>query len=128
MLAENPTTYNPFNGVFMDLTSEGFKFIMSLDSYGGVSRSWLVKRDESTNERYGYLPLLRPLTQRLNYGVVIIDKPPGPSSHEVVSWVKEMLGIPRAGHGGTLEPSTLGGWAGISESQWSTTSNFRIWD
>ncbi|MEM0361661.1 MAG: tRNA pseudouridine synthase A [Sulfolobales archaeon] len=91
----------------MDLTSEGFKFVMSLDSYGGVSRGWLVKREEATDERYGCLPRLRPLSQRLNYGVVVIDKPPGPTSHEVVSWIKEMLNVPKAGHGGTLEPSTI---------------------
>lgn len=88
----------------MDLTSEGFKFIMSLDSYGGVTRSWLVKRDESTGEGYGCLPHLRPLSQRLKYGVVVVDKPPGPSSHEVVSWIKALLDVPKAAHGGTLEP------------------------
>lgn len=97
----------------MDLTSEGFKFIMSLDSYGGISRDWLVKRDESTSEKYGYLPPLRPLNERLNYGVVVIDKPPGPSSHEVTSWIKRILGISKAGHGGTLEPSHVTWWAGI---------------
>ncbi|MEM0453344.1 MAG: tRNA pseudouridine synthase A [Sulfolobales archaeon] len=89
----------------MDLTSEGFKFVLNLDSYGGVSREWLVRRDECTDERFGGLPSLRPLAQRLNYGVVVVDKPPGPSSHEVVSWIKLMLGVPKAGHGGTLEPS-----------------------
>jgi tRNA U55 pseudouridine synthase TruB len=32
-----------------------------------------------------------------------VDKPSGPSSHEVVAWVKRMLRLKHAGHGGTLE-------------------------
>ncbi len=88
----------------MDITSEGLNFIYSLDSFGGVNRKWLVRRDEITSEKYGTIPTLRPLNQLLDYGVVVVDKPPGPSSHEVVAWVKEMLNISKAGHGGTLEP------------------------
>jgi H/ACA ribonucleoprotein complex subunit 4 len=36
-------------------------------------------------------------------GIINLDKPPGPSSHEVVAWVKRILGLKHAGHGGTLE-------------------------
>jgi len=32
-----------------------------------------------------------------------LDKPPGPSSHEVTAWVRKILGVKKAGHGGTLE-------------------------
>lgn len=107
MLANtNGSFCNNFSVFLMDLTSEGFKFVLGLDSYGGVDKGWLIKRDESTDEKFGYFPPLRPLSQRLNYGVVVIDKPPGPSSHEVVSWIKTVLGVRKAGHGGTLEPTT----------------------
>ncbi|MDD1775920.1 MAG: RNA-guided pseudouridylation complex pseudouridine synthase subunit Cbf5, partial [Candidatus Methanomethylicus sp.] len=37
-----------------------------------------------------------------------LDKPPGPSSHEVVAWVKRLLDLGRAGHGGTLDPKVSG--------------------
>jgi len=41
-------------------------------------------------------------------GVVIIDKPAGKTSHDVVSIVKRMLGIKKAGHTGTLDPLATG--------------------
>ncbi len=44
----------------------------------------------------------------LDSGVVVIDKPCGPVSHEVTSWVKKILEIPRAGHAGTLDPDVSG--------------------
>lgn len=44
----------------------------------------------------------------LNDSVVIIDKPCGPTSHEVSSWVKKLSGVKRAGHAGTLDPNVSG--------------------
>jgi tRNA pseudouridine55 synthase len=41
-------------------------------------------------------------------GVVIIDKPPGMSSANVVERVRRDLGVDRAGHGGTLDPLATG--------------------
>jgi tRNA pseudouridine55 synthase len=41
-------------------------------------------------------------------GVLLIDKPPGPSSHDVVAAVRRSLGGVRAGHGGTLDPFASG--------------------
>jgi H/ACA ribonucleoprotein complex subunit 4 len=41
-------------------------------------------------------------------GVVVIDKPMGPTSHQVTSWVREMLGASKAAHGGTLDPRVTG--------------------
>jgi H/ACA ribonucleoprotein complex subunit 4 len=32
-----------------------------------------------------------------------LDKPAGPSSHEVAAWVKRILKLEHVGHGGTLE-------------------------
>jgi H/ACA ribonucleoprotein complex subunit 4 len=37
--------------------------------------------------------------------VINLDKPSGPSSHEVTAWVKRILRLGHAGHGGTLESS-----------------------
>ncbi|MFP3950332.1 MAG: RNA-guided pseudouridylation complex pseudouridine synthase subunit Cbf5 [Candidatus Micrarchaeia archaeon] len=44
----------------------------------------------------------------LDSGVVVLDKPCGPVSHEVTSWVRKMLGGIRAGHAGTLDPDVSG--------------------
>lgn len=41
-------------------------------------------------------------------GVIVIDKPVGKTSHDVVSEVKKVLGVRKAGHTGTLDPLATG--------------------
>ena len=40
-------------------------------------------------------------------GIVVVDKPRGPSSHQVTAWVGNILGR-RVGHAGTLDPQVSG--------------------
>jgi H/ACA ribonucleoprotein complex subunit 4 len=40
--------------------------------------------------------------------VIIIDKPPGLTSHETTTYVKKITGASRAGHAGTLDPEVSG--------------------
>ncbi|MCM2465533.1 RNA-guided pseudouridylation complex pseudouridine synthase subunit Cbf5 [Methanoculleus oceani] len=40
-------------------------------------------------------------------GIVVVDKPRGPSSHQVTAWVGDILGR-RVGHAGTLDPQVSG--------------------
>ena len=68
-----------------------------------VSREMLVKAEEDLDPSYGCYPGNRPILDHLAYGVINLDKTPGPTSHEVVAWVKRILKVKRAGHGGTLE-------------------------
>ncbi len=44
----------------------------------------------------------------LNFGVVVIDKPKGPTSHQVSAWVRDILKVKRTGHAGTLDPKVTG--------------------
>ena len=44
----------------------------------------------------------------LNFGVVIINKPKGPTSHQVSAWVRDILHIKKTGHAGTLDPKVTG--------------------
>ena len=47
----------------------------------------------------------------IRYGVINLDKPPRPSSHEVVTWVKNILSdldVQKTGHSGTLDPKVSG--------------------
>jgi predicted rRNA pseudouridine synthase len=44
----------------------------------------------------------------LEFGVLNLDKPPGPSAHQVAAWVREMAGVDRAAHAGTLDPKVTG--------------------
>ncbi len=41
-------------------------------------------------------------------GVVLIDKPSGPTSYQIVEWVKNILGLKKTGHAGTLDPKVTG--------------------
>jgi tRNA pseudouridine55 synthase len=40
--------------------------------------------------------------------VVLVDKPAGCTSHDVVAWVRAYLGVRRVGHAGTLDPFATG--------------------
>jgi H/ACA ribonucleoprotein complex subunit 4 len=72
------------------------------------SRKRLMKTTATTNPHYGKPPGNRTVRELLNNGFITVDKPSGPSSHQVVAWVKEMLEIEKAGHGGTLDPAVTG--------------------
>ena len=61
-----------------------------------------------TNDAYGTYYDKRNVEQLLNYGLIILDKPPGPTSHEVVAWCKRILKISKIGHSGTLDPQVSG--------------------
>jgi H/ACA ribonucleoprotein complex subunit 4 len=64
--------------------------------------------DDATSDRYGFIPEKRPLNILYDYGFILLDKPSGPTSHEVVAWVKKILGLSKIGHSGTLDPGTTG--------------------
>ena len=68
-----------------------------------------LKSDDSTNPEYGYSDLTKlPIDHLLTNGVISLDKPAGPTSHEVATWVRKILGSERVGHGGTLDPGVTG--------------------
>jgi len=68
----------------------------------------LVKDEEETNPNYGYEPYKRPISLYIDFGVINLDKPRGPTSHVVTSWVKKITGATKAGHAGTLDPQVSG--------------------
>jgi tRNA pseudouridine55 synthase len=41
-------------------------------------------------------------------GILVVDKPVGPTSHDVVAIVRRLSGVKRVGHGGTLDPFAAG--------------------
>ena len=86
-----------------DATKMGEDFIKSIDSFCEFRGKWITKIEgESTDIKYGWIPTLRPTQKYIEYGVINLDKPPGPTSHEVVAWIKRMFNMKKAGHGGTL--------------------------
>lgn len=60
----------------------------------------------------GSNPLARSMEEHLKYGVMNLDKPSNPSSHEVVAWVKKLFEnitkMDKTGHSGTLDPKVTG--------------------
>ena len=68
----------------------------------------IVLDDEPQDPEHGYPPSERPVPTLLEYGLVPLDKPRGPTSHEIVAWTKRLLGVQRAGHSGTLDPPVSG--------------------
>lgn len=76
----------------------------------------LLKNYDDLNVRTGHYtplpsgssPLKRTLEEYVRYGVINLDKPANPSSHEVVAWIRRILRVAKTGHSGTLDPKVTG--------------------
>jgi len=88
----------------------GEAFIMGVLFDGRMPAKWhmLIKEDVETNPLFGKRPSSRSIEELIENGVVIVDKPKGPTSHQVASWVRDIFHVTRAGHGGTLDPNVTG--------------------
>ncbi|MBN1357220.1 RNA-guided pseudouridylation complex pseudouridine synthase subunit Cbf5 [Candidatus Bathyarchaeota archaeon] len=73
-----------------------------------TKRELLVKAEGTTNPKHGHKPSERPAAEYIRYGVINLDKPAGPTSHEVAAWSKKILHLQSIGHGGTLDPKVTG--------------------
>ena len=87
---------------------------MSEDKVKSNSANWplLLKGWDQLNVRSSHFtpipagcsPLQRPIEDYVRSGVINIDKPANPSSHEVVAWIRRILKVEKTGHSGTLDP------------------------
>ncbi len=68
----------------------------------------LIRTKQMTTSKFGINPYGRSIKDLLKSGVILLDKPSGPTSHQVAAWVKDILGLEKAGHGGTLDPKVTG--------------------
>jgi len=73
-----------------------------------VKRTLIIKAQEQTDTSFGCKPQERLPEDYIRYGIINLDKPSGPSSHEVTAWTKRLLNLKHAGHGGTLDPKVTG--------------------
>ena len=62
----------------------------------------------TTSEEFGKNPNDRNIEERLASGFILLDKPTGPTSHQIAAWVRDELKMERLGHGGTLDPFATG--------------------
>jgi len=81
---------------------------MALLPFERIKRTIVIKRDCSSNPIFGLDPNKRPIQKLIEYGVVNINKPDGPTSHVIADYVKRLLHIDKAGHSGTLDPGVTG--------------------
>ena len=68
----------------------------------------IVKVQVKTNPNYGKFPHERGVKELISSGLINVDKPCGPTSHQIDSWVKGIFDIDKVGHGGTLDPNATG--------------------
>jgi H/ACA ribonucleoprotein complex subunit 4 len=71
-------------------------------------RKRIIKIQAKTDPKYGKSPDERTVKELINSGLINLDKPSGPTSHQVDSWIKEILNTDKVGHGGTLDPNATG--------------------
>ncbi|HEX9795391.1 MAG TPA: tRNA pseudouridine(55) synthase TruB [Anaerolineales bacterium] len=48
------------------------------------------------------------MTEREVFGLLVVDKPVGPTSHDIVDLVRTQSGVRKVGHSGTLDPAASG--------------------
>ncbi|MCD4759929.1 RNA-guided pseudouridylation complex pseudouridine synthase subunit Cbf5 [archaeon] len=73
-----------------------------------IERKTIERQKVETDKKYGISPEKHLTKERINYGIVNINKPQGPSSHQTTDYVKKILNIKKAGHSGTLDPNVTG--------------------
>lgn len=68
----------------------------------------ITKKDSNTNPDYGCTPEKRSMPDLINTGIINLNKPAGPSSHQVSAYLQQILNIKKSGHSGTLDPQVSG--------------------
>ncbi len=66
-----------------------------------------VKDKVNTISEWGEFPDSRPVEDLIPRSLVVIDKPQGPTSHQVSAWVRDIFDE-KTGHSGTLDPKVTG--------------------
>ncbi len=68
----------------------------------------IVKDPKAIPDKWGKKPSDRSVGELLQGGVIILDKPAGPTSHQATAWARDALKLDKVGHGGTLDPYVSG--------------------
>ena len=68
----------------------------------------MLDETATSSPKHGCAPTDRDIAGRLAAGWLLVDKPAGPTSHQVSAWARDLLGLSKLGHGGTLDPFATG--------------------
>ncbi|MCK5047591.1 MAG: RNA-guided pseudouridylation complex pseudouridine synthase subunit Cbf5, partial [Candidatus Heimdallarchaeota archaeon] len=71
-------------------------------------RKFIAKSDDFEITKYGLNPYERSANELIRLGVINVDKHPNPTSQEIVSYIKKIFTLRKAGHSGTLDPAVTG--------------------
>lgn len=73
-----------------------------------IKRELFTRKRSKTNSKFGTDPDKRSVEELLEYGIIDINKPRGPTSHQVSAYAQKILDVKKAGHAGTLDPNVTG--------------------
>ena len=73
-----------------------------------IERELLIRKRSKTNSRFGCKPDERKAEELMQFGIINVNKPAGPTSHQVSAYAQKILGLEKAGHCGTLDPKVTG--------------------
>lgn len=73
-----------------------------------IKRKILIKKESETDNSYGCYPEKRSIKRLIKNGVICLNKPSGPTSHQTADYIKRILNLKQVGHGGTLDPHVTG--------------------
>ena len=73
-----------------------------------VQREVLIKKKADTSDKFGKNSDERTVQELLDYAIINLDKPKGPTSHQVSAYVQKIFNIKKSGHSGTLDPKVTG--------------------
>lgn len=69
---------------------------------------WYVRQESETDPQFGSIPEKRSVEELFKKGIIVIDKPYGPTSNQVSTWIRKELDLKKTGHFGTLDPNATG--------------------
>lgn len=73
-----------------------------------IKRELIVKKRAESSKKFGKNPDERSIEELVKCGVINLNKPAGPTSHQVSDYIKKIFDIEKAGHFGTLDPNVTG--------------------
>ncbi len=89
-------------------TAVYLSFMQFMLPFEVIEREISIRKEAQTDEKFGCKPEERETEELIDYGIVNIDKPKGPTSHQVSDFVQKILNIKKSGHSGTLDPGVTG--------------------
>tara|TARA_Y100000310_G_C20691835_1_gene822799 strand:+ start:1025 stop:2005 length:981 start_codon:yes stop_codon:yes gene_type:complete len=68
----------------------------------------IIVKKTSKPSKFGVKPEDRPIEDFIELGIINVNKPKGPTSHQVAAYVKDIFKLAKTGHSGTLDPNVTG--------------------